>query len=254
VSAPPRVLGLGAESEGHRVMIALSIDFDWFIRDLPEWDFGHSERGMIARMQDVLWHSRYASFDLHAETDPARYADVHPLQFITALEARGMDLNHIERLVVADSHRHAAEWADGQIVSIDAHHDLYKEVEDTVECDNWLVAAIDNGAQATVVYPKWKPIADDPVPVRPAQQIQWADWHPEPVRVAQVFVCRSSSWVPPHHDALFEAFVNQWAERAERVEVIAGLTRRTAPSVEVAAALRLERAQMWKQLEERHHG
>jgi hypothetical protein len=48
--------------------VDLSIDFDFFIKEDPMWDFGHNESILFLNFSP-LWQIRYADYDLVKETD-----------------------------------------------------------------------------------------------------------------------------------------------------------------------------------------
>ena len=198
----------------------LSIDYDFFIREDPLWDFGHSEGLNAGPLGGAIWFSRYMALDLFEETDPDTYADFQPIQIVEALRQKGFAFPEEKIPVgVGDSHRHALEYLTrlGQpdvLINIDAHHDCYEPRGEEVECDTWLTEMIDKwGVEVAQIYPGWKDQAWDPAPVRPMSIHAWPEWVPakegSPLVVQGIYVSRSGTWVPPHHDPGFLDMVDR---------------------------------------------
>lgn len=193
-------------------VVDLSIDFDFFVREDPLWDFGHHE----SMLHQVLWPVRYRTTKLYEETELETFADFMPGQTLMALTNRNLHLkapgtgraDQNRRIGVADSHRHALEFLDrfppaDRLISLDAHHDLFNDNE--LDCSNWLAHLMDRwqDTETTVVYPGWKEMELDGPPVRSIQQTRWENWNPPGGRIRHIFLCRSGAWVPPHHDKQF---------------------------------------------------
>src|SRR4051812_39722521 len=64
-------------TKAKKLKVLLSIDFDFFVRELPEFDWGHSETMFFL---DAIWPIRYATsvFDVEREVDPDVHADFKP--------------------------------------------------------------------------------------------------------------------------------------------------------------------------------
>lgn len=211
--------------------IDLSIDFDFFVREDPMWDFGHSER----MLHQMLWPIRYRTTNLYPETDMERFADFLPRDTLLELSHKGLkfhdparfqegEARQMRQIGVADSHSRALEFfqdfepAD-QLISLDAHHDLFNEQE--VDCGNWLVHLMDQNTsmKTTVIYPGWKESELDGEPVRDARLLRWEQWSGEPAFIRHIFLCRSGAWVPPHHDPQFMELVAQLSGWGQLVEL-----------------------------------
>lgn len=234
------------------VRALLSIDFDFFIREDPLWDFGHSETlfGPHDLLGQAVWMIRYRGVALHQETDPARHADFLPKEILGALAGKGVHLAEGTPITVADSHRHAfddfMEYAHSppdMVLNLDAHHDLYPADGRGVQCDNWATHLVDEWSEATKfvqIYPRWKNVEVDQDPSREVSTTRWADWKPEvPISVAGVFVARSGSWVPPHHDEGFFRMLEALETKGE-LSFVEEVAKRKAPSAEEAKAMREE--------------
>lgn len=254
------------------MIVDLSIDFDFFVREDPMWDFGHQEGGPLAAVfSNHIWPTRYAAVDLYTETDPQTYADFLPEHLVKRLAAKGLRFTGLtgRRLGVADSHRHAYEFFRNSkahtLLNIDAHHDCWTGTNGlSVACDNWLTFLRHERRQRHYIqlYPKWKdPSNDGPPqpligsPVRKPAEVsikQWADWpgfgNGQHV-VGDIFICRSPVWVPPHHDAAFIALVEQFRIFTDgELTEIDNMRVRTAPTPEEAAAMREQQRAMLQQL------
>lgn len=238
----------------------LSVDWDFFSREDPMWDFGHSEQNPV--FAKVAWIARYNSgLDLYAETDH-KFAGLAPDGVIDRLVANGMaDVTGPVSLTVADSHAHAFDWwkdnRDGveHIISLDAHHDVYNE-DGEVDCANWLFHALrqNPNLRATIVYPRWREEFPEDFPENSSVSDQVTtvfvdEWTTEgDFDVTGVFVARSPAWTPPHHDDAFGQFVRGlWSHfGGEDITAPAGsLPSRWAPTREEAAALVAQSREAW---------
>lgn len=151
----------------------VSVDWDFFVRSLYSWDWGHQETPFF--MEGPMWEIRVSGLlmnglDIRGEMDPEKWAQPKPLQFWGTLKHLGYNFDTLEdvyelnheadltqpNLVVADSHAMAGPTfnnvandigAPDVIINFDAHHDLgYKskvEVNRMVTrgqstCDMWL--------------------------------------------------------------------------------------------------------------------
>lgn len=220
------------------MIIDLSIDFDYFVREPRHWDFGHAEVEPFIRK---VWPARYAQYDLWRETNPEVYADVPPLAFTAELKERGVRFHRSRNLGIADSHRFALPFllkkserapAD-HLLHFDAHHDCYGG--DRVTCENWLSHYMDQRTETKVtwVQPQWlegKSDHDDlPSPLR-GRHIDFVTELKElqlQGMVRNVFLCRSSAWTPPHLDPLFGMLVTDLLNRAKvRLHVMENISDR----------------------------
>lgn len=227
-----------------RRQIFLSVDFDFFCRELPEWDWGHSEHHSPLLM-DALWISRYAHKD---GCDIEKHASPHPLKFFSSLQMLGFDFNRCEKLVVGDSHKWAsAEYdrmtGDSDVVNFDAHHDMgyckpgvWRRLRNRrhVDCSNWgldILSAYLRPKMYTV-YPKWRGLQEIESSTRSgntpwtfrknvAQRFEYGVFSNEYVQqisgeVVSIYIAKSSAWLPPWQDEMFVKFVKD-AERVTEV-------------------------------------
>jgi hypothetical protein len=204
--------------------VDLSIDFDFFARELIEWDWGHGDTALFATM---IWSARYASsVDVHAETDPAHWADFRPVDLIEVLERRGLRMappsDRPAMFWVSESHRALFTRLQGMpapdvLLHMDAHHDCWpypdRREPDGVSCGNWLTALLrrQQWRNVEVIYtrPSWKEErerrCDGKLHTTKVREVVFSDWpgFEEPVQVRNIFLCRSAPWVPPHLDEQF---------------------------------------------------
>jgi hypothetical protein len=166
----------------------LSIDWDYFVRSLYAWDWGHQESAFY--MSGGMWEIRMSSLlanglDITQEMDPARWSNPRPWTFWSILDQLGYDFSFIgatkeilgsENFVVADSHAVAGPVFNGVaeelgppdiIINFDAHHDMgygSKSQVDAmvksgqVDCAMWLRALASRFPETniSVIYPDWR--------------------------------------------------------------------------------------------------
>lgn len=158
----------------------LSVDFDFFVRSLGEWDWAHKESPFFR--SGFIWQTRAAPFlmqgvDLREEMDPEKYAEPKPYQFWDVLQHRGYDFANTDYYIVADSHAGAghvfnqmANELGGEpadvLVSFDAHHDLgycdWARLQGLLEagectCDMWLCFLMQQwlDLESRIIFPDW---------------------------------------------------------------------------------------------------
>jgi hypothetical protein len=156
----------------------LSVDWDFFVRSLGQWDWSHKEAPFF--MGSAMWQIRLAPFfmqgiNLVDEMDPKKWAKPRPDNFWYVLSQLGYNLEDTEYFVVSDSHAAAGpvfnevasrKGAADVIINFDAHHDLgyceWASIERMIEagectCDMWLGALMSwwPTLKARIVYPNW---------------------------------------------------------------------------------------------------
>ena len=222
--------------------IALSLDFDFFVRELMMWDWQHSELDPLR--STFAWVGRYAGMDLYKECDPKRWADFDPRDLWAVLAERGVTLRPGTTCWIADSHGKAYPVLNrpgfDELVNIDAHHDCWEPnpmAGDEPTCENWLgCTAISR--PAIQVYPTWKTKemgrhGSGAAPVRPGAglfETTWNEWRTgpknEPLEVVAMFLARSGAWVPPHLDTMFLQLVRTIGGAGCRIEWLERVTDR----------------------------
>jgi hypothetical protein len=195
--------------------VDLSIDWDFFIREKPEWDFGHKE-SLLFILPNPVWLVRYAKWDLVKETDIRKFADFHPSEVLREFEKKGLKMRGAE-LYVAESHVFIVEAfkrrCPGRVlINLDAHYDLYVPAGDYVTCENWGSYFLDKDYYEKMIFvlPRWKEGWEKSEFRRRASKthkiICYPSWEDLPrgnYEVRRIFVCRSGAWCPPHHDEEF---------------------------------------------------
>lgn len=249
--------------------VDLSLDFDFWVREDPLWDYGHAEtddpRENLIHLI-TLWQIRYQSQDLYGETDMAKFADFPPEGILTALASKKLRARKIGRMMVAESHRHAYDFfrerwlRQGEpdvLVHIDAHHDLWPWTPGQPHsCGNWLTRLLaETPVPTTVVYPGWKDHGLDGPAHGPALLTDWQSWQePEPLTIRNVFLCRSGVWVPPHHDERFLSLAQilHMAVGRGRIDVPENIYQRNAPTEEEARVQREHYQQVLRSFMDQH--
>lgn len=222
----------------------LSVDFDFFIRENPSWDYGHSEEDSI--FLNTAWIARYMSVDLYAETDIKKYADFQPVDMFMKLIWLGFNFKNT-KLVVADSHKHAYDvlGKKSKVINFDAHHDLWKEKKDKVDCGNWLYKGIQNGLVGELfwVAPTWSREFNgkEKYWFQKGQYKEIKGYYFDQLKENQfkktqidtLFICRSGAWVPPHHDAEFVRMVTLFRNLLDDIRLVEELKQRKFPTREM---------------------
>jgi hypothetical protein len=227
------------------VKTIISVDFDFFVRENPLWDWGHSENNPI--FINVAWQARYGTEDLYKECDIKKYADFDPCLLITELIKLGFKFKSNFKLRIADSHRHCYEAIEeigkSRVYNFDTHHDLWRENKKQIDCANWLWRAVEDGLVKYVhwIAPSWSEEFNN-------GDEHWFNDEPEyrkfinghyfktfkldkkPVEVDALFICRSSCWVPPHLDPDFLGMI-KWANHCTRdVKFMDNIYKRKYPT------------------------
>ena len=183
----------------------LTVDFDFFVPEKPEWDFGHRESLLFLNM---LWGTRMGYLDLMKtdgnEKDFWQHIPIKP-----------------ETVWVSDSHMYAYTLLHrvNRVVLFDAHHDCWhsdslgvEKREHQVYCHNWLREWLIGGKnrKALWVKPEWQDDACT-LPDDMKSKVEVVTWHKGldlglkgPV---VTHICRSGCWVPPWLDKAFLGFV-----------------------------------------------
>lgn len=223
--------------------ILLSVDFDFFVRELPEWDWGHNESAIF---YETVWPIRYSSFkDLVAETSPVEYADFLPEKLIDELTKLDIRLSPKFQLGVGDSHSFAENFLKKKeattVVNLDAHHDIYSRLM-PITCGNWAYFLMERWHKEIVwIRPKWlkEGTLSEPVCEKSFWEGTWADMEKfRGCEIEAVFLARSGAWVPPHLDPAFVVMVKTFTAKPHGRVVDYGLVVRTIPKPEDIDRLR----------------
>jgi hypothetical protein len=184
----------------------LTIDFDFFVPERPEWDFGHREALIFLNM---LWSTRFGYVDkMKTDGNEVGFWDT-------------IDQKNIKKPVwVSDSHAYAYSLLYGvsRVVLFDAHHDCWKgDGREGVACDNWLRVWLKGSKkrQAVWVQPEWLEDGLYSVPDDLKGRLEVVRWKKGMdlglEGAVTAHVCRSGCWVPPWLDKAFLGFVGALA-------------------------------------------
>lgn len=188
---------------GAEVKTLLTVDWDYFVPERPEWDLGHSES---LAFLDMMWRTRYGLLDKITTSGAEK-------GFWKAAGAvgKGTGLTY-----VSDSHAFAYGLLEGvdRVLIVDAHHDCWQEDSLGVEkdqgrvyCHNWLRVWLQRGRKRTVCWlrPDWsKDLFEVPEDLRDRVRVINTL---ENQKIDRVHVCRSGCWTPPWLDRQFIEFV-----------------------------------------------
>jgi hypothetical protein len=158
--------------------VFLSIDWDFFVRSMGIWDWGHRETPFF--MSSFVWMERFASFwaqgiDIREEMDPDTHAYPRPDSFWSLLSQMGYDFSECTDISVAESHAAAGPvfyqltrevGVPTYIVNFDAHHDAgyvkWGELRQSIKagscaCDTWVCALMCwlDEVSFRIVLPNW---------------------------------------------------------------------------------------------------
>lgn len=216
----------------------LTVDFDYFVREDPAWDWGHSE-AHDPSVLNALWPTRYANLRARG-VEPASLLRESPQTFWQRIRSAGFRLDEAQQLAVADSHAHGAPWCARfaarlggpvPVFNFDAHHDLgygpKKQLDawaraGRAECGSWARDALQLRVASTynIAYPEWRNELPEAFPrtlgttlrrrvtQRTLRELEGA---PANRRVAGVLLVRSASWTPPWLDDAWRSFVAEGA-------------------------------------------
>ena len=214
--------------------VVVSVDFDFFTRELRAWDWGHRESAVFL---DVIWPIRYAERpDLYEEMDPKIHADFPPRDLLPQLASKGLRLGGGSKVGVAESHAYILPMLENLefdlLINLDAHHDFYAEAP-PVDCSNWGTHLWDTRPNSKFVWvePRWR--AEDERHgnhVRPVTTTRWEELRRlRSASLVALFACRSGCWTPPHLDEQFNEMMRPFGlelpEREVNWEAVANLTK-----------------------------
>jgi len=180
----------------------LTIDWDYFVPENPEFDLGHAEAPIFL---DMMWRGRFGLLD-HIRANGAEKG---------FWDSLGASLNGAGPTYVSDSHMYAYSLLSGidHVLLVDAHHDCWQEDslgidqgEGKIYCHNWLRVWLSKGKQRRVTWvrPEWSKGGFE-VPKDLKRRISVAD--KVEGKIDRVHVCRSGCWTPPWLDGQFIEFV-----------------------------------------------
>jgi hypothetical protein len=186
----------------------LSVDFDYFVPEKQEYDFGHSETLMFLSM---IWSTRMFYYD-HIKTTGGEE------QFWNLLNSKVSVVKSGTFVSESHAYAHSLLHGIGHIILVDAHHDCWygdslgidKTVKD-IYCHNWVREWLKGNKKRRVtwVQPEWS-VGNFSVPTDLLDRVtvisEGDDWGVK--QIDRVHICRSGCWVPPWLDQKFINFVN----------------------------------------------
>lgn len=228
----------------------ISLDFDFFVREDPMWDWGHNENQPLFLL--TLWGVRYTEKNLYEECNPAAHANFMPEDAIIRLIDMGFTFKKKPLLYVAESHKDIYEVMRGlkrsEVYHFDAHHDLYDDGDRDLNCGNWGRKAIEQGLVEKYIWvaPDWGKEFDmmdlEDIGQKEIKGYYYNEFLKErkkskPIDIDAIFVCRSGAWVPPHLDGDFLKMTKGLSCFSQKTKIIGNIIDRKdyAPTKEKAA-------------------
>ena len=246
--------------------INISIDLDFFHRELQSWDWGHAEGDIFA---NSVWLARYCALDLYKETDILTYADILPTKFLSKLKRLGYIFNHNTKIGYDVSHRYAynffREYPAEVLYNFDAHHDFgyacdypYADIDNTqISCGNWVRCL-----HTKHLIDRYYHIA--PKHAHKCQFIEFngattVNWETFlrfgihcPSEINAIFFAQSPEWVAPHFDSYFKKIIAQckiMCNYKQDCYTIQGLVVRKPPTRKEALNLHQSNKDMIKRIQ-----
>lgn len=207
----------------------LSLDFDFFIPEKIEYDWGHRESSLFL---DTVWAIRAGTAlalgkDLTKTVIPVKDDDVEPLFFPAFLRGvKKAKFSKNSNYIFAESHATAYYAAEGMneisLVHIDAHHDCgyHPEMKD-LDCGNWIehLQAEKRLKKLHIIYPQWRKDEENGSDFSDETEKKLDLWRKNGTEVQVTyglksfpvnqsfdtfFMCRSGAWTPPWCDKTFK--------------------------------------------------
>lgn len=215
----------------------LSVDWDFFQEERPEWDWSHRENALY---MGVAWVFRafYLGEDIRGTTSPNKHFPIAEgfwelLKGQKAFECLGIANTHAAAL----PHFHHIAKMDGtphEIWNFDAHHDLgYNSIETlrkwakegVAEAGSWLYVLMKQHKKlkSRIIYPTWKDVSLEPrvwtedkdVKKRVSIELASSFDFDQDVNITGIFIAKSEAWSPPWNDGYFEQFIESAVEKYE---------------------------------------
>jgi len=184
--------------------IALSIDTDFFFRELPIWDFSHNEENILL-MNNVIWNIRYGGIDFLTESS-LDYADCHPNKLFNKLFNKGFNFN-LSSVGSGWSHSGAYSFFKSfefnTLINIDAHHDCFSGKE--LHCGNWVLKLLEEKSDIKYhwVYPKFLKNTFGISAPKSVHKVSFSKIDKLAGEVVAIYIAQSPAWIPPHFDKYF---------------------------------------------------
>lgn len=184
--------------------VLITIDFDFFVPENPDWDISHSESPLYL---DIIWAARGYLID----------------QMKTSGEEKKFPIktfNNIERLFISESHASVYPLLHNYktVYLVDTHHDVWhpsnKQLSSgSVDCGNWAWwwLSMDPSHKLIWIRPKHS-YFELPKVGRLLSQIKIKHYQPSMTfpHITDIHICRSGCWTPPWLDMDFIRFVRSF--------------------------------------------
>lgn len=232
-----------------KILNVLSLDFDFWVRDDPNYDFGHNED---LRINHILWSIRASQFlargkDIEkiVRIEPS---EISPQNFYTHLVKKHVDITESE-ILSTDSHARIVDFLKSHkkinLVHIDAHHDFgYSDQQDRINCGNWVQFLVNQKkiSKIHLIYPKWRDGYLLDFDLNPEVKLRIEEWRKKykipvtisfglenlnPFKVNKFFMCRSGAWVPPWLDLHFFNILSKCSAHCKKTFSLQNLEVRT---------------------------
>lgn len=210
-------------------MNALSIDFDFWVPEKIEYDWGHAEN--MALFFGYMWqiragHALARGVDLRKEMPITADCGVDPFDFPAWMKDKGVKLGQ-KAVAISDSHAAGGlafgDCSNLDILHIDAHHDCGYGVDNNeakkLDCGNWIETLVQarKVRSVDIIYPSWRKGQDEYGDSFLAKIARWEKELKVSVTIyhgldsynnwrrtfSRVILCRSGAWVPPWFDDTF---------------------------------------------------
>ena len=194
----------------------LTVDWDFFCEEKPEWDIGHQESLLFLKM---LWGTRIGLMD-------QMKTDGNEVDFWQNFKG----VKFLFPTWVSESHAYAYSCLAGvsRVVLFDAHHDCWEgdnlhsdKTAKGVFCHNWLRTWLLKGKnrKATWVKPKWQDACELPKDMKKRVDVVVYSKGMDLGLKGSIIphICRSGCWVPPWLDRAFLGFVEGFRGTMEMV-------------------------------------
>ena len=197
-------------------MLGLSVDWDFWFREEPEWDLGHEETKLF--QASAVWMTR-----AHLRQEYVPKPEYR--KFWKQLEETGIRFGGKPLAVAGESHAYAYGWLAecGEIIHFDAHHDMgYNEKaldeNHVAYCDDWLykLAVANPLLKVRLVWPDWVPEYKESLlraswlkPLKDRLTVTpWSAFQSlrEKAVVRRLYIAHSGAWTPPWADEQFLEF------------------------------------------------
>jgi hypothetical protein len=211
-----------------KICKVLSIDWDYMIDVKKEramfFPDGVDNFGMD--IKNFIWAQYYANPESKRELDKCGIKE-DDYRFLVELVKSLVD-NGV-KVVVSESHFTMYEMVKNyidfggydkfRIYNLDYHHDLFNEYKKVVDCGNWFSCLINEGLVDKAVWINDK--FSQKMPFKFKRKVKVWDGLEKLDKIGfdAVFICKSSSWTPPHLDDRFIGFIDDVGIRDRVVSI-----------------------------------